>query len=69
MEPQELDVFLDADGQIVDVRLNGESVWPTWFKLEWKGNGEMSAKVLGERLSTRMGDAVRIHQGVPAGKG
>ena len=68
MEASELDVYLTGDGQVVDVRLDGESVWPTWFKLEWKGNGEMSAKVQGVRLSTRMGDAVRIHQGVPAGK-
>lgn len=63
-EDHQLDVYL-VDGQVGDVRLDGESVWPTWFKIEWKGNGEMSAKVRGLRLSTRYGDAIAIHQGRP----
>lgn len=57
-----LDVYM-ADGEVTDVRLNGESVWPTWFKLEWKGDGNLSAKVQGVRLSTGRGDAILIHQG------
>jgi hypothetical protein len=63
-EPHRLDVYLVA-GEVVDVRLDGESVWPTWFKVEWKGNGEISAKVHGVRLATRVGDAIAIHQGRP----
>lgn len=57
-----LDVYL-VDGKVADLRLDGESVWPTWFKVEWKGDGELSAKVHGVRLSTRHGDAITIHQG------
>lgn len=53
------------DGEVADVRLNGESVWPTWFKIEWKGNGELSAKVQGVRIATSRGDEIRIHQGAP----
>jgi hypothetical protein len=63
-EDHKLDVYL-VDGKVVDVCLDGESVWPTWFKLEWKGNGELSAKVRGVRLSTRHGDAITIRQGQP----
>lgn len=62
MDNDRLDVYL-ADGEVADVRLNGESVWPTWFKIEWKGNGELSAKVQGVRLATSRGDEIRIHQG------
>jgi hypothetical protein len=56
-----LDVYL-ADGQLTDVRLDGESVYPTWFKLEFKETGEVSAKVKGVRLGTRFGDEIIIHQ-------
>lgn len=59
--PHLLEVFL-ADGRPADVRLDGESVWPTWFKLEFKENGELSAKVKGVRLATRFGDRIEIHQ-------
>ena len=62
-----LDVYM-ADGEVTDVRLNGDSVWPTWFKIEWKGNGELSAKVQGVRIATSRGDEIRIHQAVPAGE-
>jgi hypothetical protein len=62
-EDHTLDVYL-ADGQVVDVRLDGDSVWPVWFKLEWKGNGELSAKVRGVRLSTAFGDSIKIHAGL-----
>ena len=55
-----LDVYL-ADGQLTDVRLDGESVFPTWFKLEFKETGEVSAKVKGVRLATRFGDEITIH--------
>ena len=55
-----LDVYL-VDGQLEDVRLDGESVHPTWFKIEWKESGELSAKVKGVRLATRYGDAINIH--------
>jgi hypothetical protein len=60
-----LDVYLQ-DGKLVDVRLDGESVLPTWFKIEWKESGELSAKVKGVRLSTRLGDEINIHHGAPA---
>jgi hypothetical protein len=60
-ESHRLDVFLAADGQLTDVRLDGESVLPTWFKIEWKESGEVSAKVKGVRLATRYGDEIRIH--------
>jgi hypothetical protein len=56
-----LDVYL-ADGELKDVRLDGESVYPTWFKLEFKEGGEVSAKVKGVRLATRVGDEINIHQ-------
>lgn len=59
-EDHALDVYL-TDGKVVDVRLDGESVWPVWFKLEWKGNGELSAKVRGVRLSSRYGDRIVVH--------
>jgi hypothetical protein len=59
-----LDVYL-AHGQLTDVRLDGESVYPTWFKVEWKEDGELSAKVKGVRLATRFGDEITIHH-VPA---
>jgi hypothetical protein len=62
METDRLDIYM-TDGEVTDVRLNGESVWPTWFKIEWKGNGELSAKVQGVRLATARGDQIRIHQG------
>jgi hypothetical protein len=62
MDTERLDVYL-TDGEVTDVRLNGASVWPTWFKIEWKGNGELSAKVHGVRLATSRGDEIRIHQG------
>jgi hypothetical protein len=65
-ENHRLDVYL-ADGELVDVRLDGESVYPTWFKLEWKGTGEMSAKVRGVRLATRLGDTIAIHSAPPEG--
>ena len=57
---ERLDVYL-VRGEVVDVKLNGESVWPSWFKLEWKGNGELSAKVRGVRLSSGQGDEIAIH--------
>ena len=44
------------------MRLDSESVWPTWFKIEWKETGEMSAKVKGVRLATRFGDVIRVRQ-------
>ena len=56
-----LDVYL-TEGQLTDVRLDGESVFPTWFKLEFKETGEVSAKVKGVRLGTRFGDEINIHQ-------
>ena len=63
-EDHRLDVYLDK-GQVVDVRLDGESVWPTWFKVEWKGTGDVSAKVNGIRLATRFGDTIAMHEGAP----
>lgn len=55
-----LDVYLRA-GRAVDIRLDGESLFPIWFKLEFKNDGEVSAKVKGVRLATRLGDAINIH--------
>jgi len=52
-----LEVFL-VDGEIRDVTLDGESVWPSWFKIEWKETGQKSAKIRGERLSTNYGDEI-----------
>ncbi len=63
-ESHALDVYMER-GQVVDARLDGESFWPNWFKIEFKGNGELSAKVHGVRLSTRLGDTITIHQGPP----
>jgi hypothetical protein len=60
-----LDVYL-ADGQLTDVHLDGESVYPTWFKIEFKESGEVSAKVKGVRLATRFGDLINIHQEQPS---
>jgi len=56
-----LDVYLQ-DGQLDDVKLDGESLHPTWFKIEWKESGEVSAKIKGVRLATRNGDVINIHQ-------
>ncbi len=64
-ERHELDVQVDRHGQIADVRLDGRSIWPTWFKLEWKGDGQVSAKANGLRLSSRAGDRISLH--VPNG--
>jgi hypothetical protein len=55
-----LDVYLTG-GRLTDVRLDGKSVHPTWFKIEFKETGEVSAKVKGVRLATRYGDAITIH--------
>ncbi|HLH24518.1 MAG TPA: hypothetical protein VK066_18510 [Chloroflexota bacterium] len=60
-----LDVYL-RDGEIDDVRLDGVSLWPSWFKIEWKENGQRSAKIRGERLSTNFGDEIVIHQAAGA---
>lgn len=62
-ERHQLEVDLDADGQVCDVRLDGTSIWPTWFKLEWKGDGQVSAKAGGQRLSTRAGDRITVRVG------
>ena len=59
-ENHHLDVYLTR-GKLADVCLDGQSVYPTWFKLEWKETGQMSAKVRGVRISTRLGDAITIH--------
>jgi hypothetical protein len=59
-EQHQLDVYL-RNGELTDVRLDGESVYPTWFKLEFKESGDISAKVKGVRLSSRQGDAISIH--------
>ena len=56
-----LDVYLRG-GEIADVLLDGTSLWPSWFKIEWKENGQRSAKIRGERLSTNFGDEIVIHQ-------
>jgi hypothetical protein len=57
-----LDVYLTPNGELTDVRLDDESVYPTWFKIEFKESGEVSAKVKGVRLATRYGDVITIHQ-------
>ncbi len=62
-----LDVYL-MNGRVVDVRLDGESVHPTWFKIEFKETGEVSAKVKGVRLATRFGDEINLHQAPPSAK-
>ena len=59
-----LDVYL-VDSRPVDLRLDGESLYPVWFKLEFKEDGQVSAKVKGLRLATRFGDAINVHQGRP----
>jgi hypothetical protein len=59
-----LDVYL-RDGRPVDLRLDGESLFPVWFKLEFKESGEVSAKVKGVRLATRFGDIINVHQAPP----
>jgi hypothetical protein len=64
-ENHRLDVYLAPDGQLTDVRLDDESVHPTWFKIEWKESGEVSAKVKGVRLATRFGDTITIHAATP----
>jgi hypothetical protein len=64
LESHQMDVYL-VDGRAVDVRVDGESVFPTWFKLEFKENGEVSAKVKGMRLSSRRGDVIQVHLGAP----
>src|SRR5262249_29100678 len=56
-----LDVYV-RDSRPVDIRLDGESLFPIWFKLEFKESGEVSAKVKGLRLATRFGDTIHIHQ-------
>ena len=63
-EHRTLDVYL-VDGRPVDLRLDGESLYPVWFKLEFKETGDVSAKVKGVRLGTRFGDVINIHQGAP----
>ena len=55
-----MDVYL-KDGQLTDVQLDGESLYPTWFKVEWKETGEVSAKIKGVRLATRYGDEINLH--------
>jgi hypothetical protein len=64
--PSTLEVRLAPDGELQDVVLDGESLWPIWFKVEWKGNGHLGAKIAGHRLTTREGDVIRFVQG--AGK-
>jgi hypothetical protein len=61
-----LDVQLSPSGELVDVLLDGESVHPTWFKIEWKESGQVSAKVKGVRLATRYGDRIQIRIAHPA---
>jgi hypothetical protein len=55
-----LEIKLARDGSLQDVRLDGRSLWPIWFKVEWKGDGELGAKIAGNRLSTRQGDEIRF---------
>ena len=56
----QLEIHLARNGELRDVLLDGESRWPTWFKVEWKGNGHVGAKIAGRRLSTRDGDQIRF---------
>ena len=63
-----LDVYLQ-NGRAVDLVLDGESLFPVWFKIEWKETGEVSAKVKGVRLATRFGDAINIHNVVVSSSG
>ena len=60
IEHHHLEVYLSG-GRAVDVRIDGESVYPTWFKLEFKESGEVSAKIKGIRLSSRSGDTFMVH--------
>ena len=56
-----LDVYFQ-DNRLVDVRLDGKSLFPVWFKIEFKGeSGEVSAKIKGVRLATRYGDEINLH--------
>ncbi len=55
-----LEIRLDEAGKLQDVLLDDESMWPIWFKVEWKGDGELSAKIAGRRVSTREGDVIRF---------
>jgi hypothetical protein len=60
-----LEIFLRGSA-VEDVKLDGESVWPTWLKVEFKETGALSAKVKGERLSTNFGDEIElVHLGEP----
>ena len=59
-----LEVYLQ-DGEVRDVLLDGESLWPSWFKIEWKETGQRSAKIRGERLSTNQGDEIVILHEAP----
>jgi hypothetical protein len=61
----DLEIRLTSKGELADVLLDGESRWPVWFKVEWKGNGQISAKIAGCRLSTRDGDTVRFVRAEP----
>jgi hypothetical protein len=56
-----LEVYLRGSA-VEDVVFDGEHVWPTWFKLEFKETGHISAKVQGMRLTTREGDEIVIVQ-------
>ena len=49
--PSTLEVRLAPSGELQDVLLDGESLWPIWFKVEWKGNGQLGAKIAGHRLT------------------
>ena len=64
-----LEIHLDPDGELQDVVLDGESVPPMWFKVEWKGDGHLGAKIAGHRLSTRHGDEIRFVIGAGAEAG
>lgn len=60
IETHQMDVYLEGD-RAVDIQVDGESVFPTWFKLEFKETGEISAKVKGLKLSSKRGDTIHIH--------
>jgi hypothetical protein len=62
-------IKLAPDGGLQDVQLDGESLWPIWFKIEWKGNGDLSAKIAGNRLSTRQGDEIQFVVEAPSSGG
>ena len=59
-----LEVYLQ-DGEVRDVLLDGESLWPSWFKIEWKETGQRSAKIRGERISTNHGDEIALFWNTP----